>query len=97
LIRSAALSVGLSVNGAWRGDTLRGRAHGFSDVVSPSTDPRANAYGIRYDCGARAAADAAGRTLHDLLASDRADSLRNAREDSLERARWDRILRRPPN
>jgi hypothetical protein len=93
LIRVAALSEGLSVTGTWRGDTLRGRAHAYSDVISPETDPRGNAYAVRYDCSAPTGATTAAHTLHMLLLSDRPDSVRNAREAMTERARWDSVLR----
>jgi len=91
LIRFAALSVGLSIHGEWLGDTLRGRAHGYSDVVSPDSDPRSNAYGVRYNCESTTAVQDARRALADLVRSDRSDTLQNAREAAAERARWDSL------
>ena len=90
-VRIAALSYGLWVRGKWHGDTLRGRAHSFSDVVSPGTDPRANAYGVRYDCDKEDAADAAVLGLRVLLHSDHRDSQQDAREIASERAHWDSL------
>ncbi len=93
LIRFAALSVGLSVGGRWQGDTLRGRAHGFSDVFTPNSDPRANAYAIRYRCEAPGADAAASRAIQALVIADRPDVDRSAIEAASESARMDSVLK----
>ncbi len=93
LIRFAALSVGLSVLGRWQDDTLRGRAHGFSDVFTPNSDPRANAYAIRYRCETPGADEAASRAIQALVTADRPDVDRNAFEAASELARMDSVFR----
>jgi hypothetical protein len=80
LRRLAGLSWNVDVFGRWSGDTLRARAHVYSDVRVPEAEPRANAYGVRYACRRRAAAAAADRALRRLLDADRADTLRGRRE-----------------
>jgi hypothetical protein len=74
LRRLASLSWDVEVLGRWFGDTLRARAHTFSDARAFESEPRANAYGIRYPCQGRGSAAAADRALHDLLERDRPDT-----------------------
>lgn len=65
VIRWRAMSMGISVEGAWTGDTLRARAVTGSDNVGPG-EPEADAFAVRYPCDdaqAAAAADAAMERL----------------------------------
>jgi hypothetical protein len=78
--------------GRWQGDTLRGRAHGFSDVFTPNSDPRANAYAIRYRCEASGADEAASRAIQALVIADRPVD-RNTFEAASENARMDSVLK----
>lgn len=50
LAHFVALGEGVTIRGRWIGDTLRARAHSSSDAIHPRTEPRANAFAIRYDC-----------------------------------------------
>jgi hypothetical protein len=82
VLRPAILSEGMSMEGAWRGDTLKGRAHAFSDAVGLRS-PRANAYAVRYSCQARGADQRAMAAVEHLRLLDVADEPLAAREDSL--------------
>jgi len=82
----------LTIEGTWRGDTLRARVHYWDDVHTPgdTTEPRANAYGIRHLCS-QAAATAAVNALQPLLRADRPSPDLHRREAERERAgrtRW---------
>lgn len=71
--------MGQCIRFAVRGDTLRGRAHRvLSDVRTGEDEPRANAYGVRFDCAASAAT--ARQALERLLLAERPDSALGARE-----------------
>jgi hypothetical protein len=91
LLRPAALSDGFQVRGQWSADTLHGRAHAFSDLVSPESDPRANAYGIRYACDDPEGAGRAATALHRYIEEDRPDPVQRQIEIKAERARWDSL------
>ena len=86
LVRPAMLSEGMEVRGAWTADTLRGRAHAYSDAIGMvngiAHSPRANAYGRRYACQNPAAAAEALATVEQLRLADRPDAGLTAREDS---------------
>ena len=81
LVRPAMLSEGIWFVGRWRADTLTGRAHAFSDATGPGS-PRANAFGIRYQCGAAQGAADALSALAALQRSDVPDPALGAVEDS---------------
>jgi hypothetical protein len=91
LRRLAALSWDVEIHGHWTGDTLRARAHTFSDARAFESEPRANAYGIRYPCQDRGRAAAADRALRDLLERDRPDSALARQEVRLLEQMFDSI------
>jgi hypothetical protein len=83
LLRPPILSEGVEVVGVWTADTLRGRAHAFSDAIDlDRRSPRANAYGVRYSCWDAQAAMRASAAVEAFRASDVPDSVLAAREDS---------------
>jgi hypothetical protein len=84
----AALDEGLEVRGKWIGDTLNGRVHGFTDMVSPSADPRADARAIGFPCQERVRRDNAHRSLMEWRRSNRADIPRAQAEARQEEAFW---------
>jgi hypothetical protein len=90
LLRPAMLSEGIEFVGRWEADTLKARAHAFSDVILPGT-PRANAYGIRYACDANQSAEIALAALASLQRLDIPNPTLGAAEDSVY---WADIQRR---
>lgn len=90
ILRPAMLSEGIGFRLAGPADTLLGRAYAFSDAVS-RTNPRANAYGVRYDCGNEKNKEAALAAYRLMKENDAPDAGRGAAEDSL---RWEEIQRR---
>lgn len=96
LLRPAIMSAGISLDGKWHHDTLRGRAESFGDaVISGAPGQRANGFGVRYRCRDRDAATRAQAAVASLRAKDVPDTARNAFEDSVEFARRARLLPRP--
>jgi hypothetical protein len=95
LTRPAMLSEGMEVRGTWVADTLRGRAHAFSDAIDmvngAARSPRANAYGVRFSCKDSTAAAIAVATVERLRCTDQPDAALGAREDSV----WTVELSRP--
>lgn len=90
VLRPAILSEGVSYIGSFVADTLLGRAFAFSDVIS-RINPRANAYGIRYDCGNAHSAETAFAKYWEMRHGDLPDAAIGAVEDSI---RWVDIERR---
>ncbi len=96
LLRPAMLSEGMEVRGAWTGDTLRGRAHAFSDAIDIvngiARSPRANAYGVRDACKESEAAAIAAAAVERLRSADQPDTALAAHEDSIWTAKVSRQL-----
>ena len=91
LLRRAALSEGFRVAGTLAARGFRGRAHAFSDLVQPPSDPRANVYGVRYRCHDAGAAALARARLLPLLHADTIAAATNAAEIQREERFWDSV------
>jgi len=89
LTKHAFLGYGFETRGAWRGDTLSARSHSYSDSVDPSREPRANAFGVRYECLDFEAAGRAAAVTNRLAQVDTPDIAR----DRLEREAQDAWIR----
>jgi len=81
ILRPSMLSEGLEFRGLWKGDTLRGRAFAFSDNLSPQ-NPRANVYGVRFECRNHESAERALAAVETLRERDVPNTQLGIREDS---------------
>ena len=90
---------GFRFKGQWTNDSILARARWSTDRIG-STSARANAYGVRYECGDQTAADVAMATVESLRIADVPDLVLSAREDSVAqaemRASRERMKNRPP-